>query len=128
MPTANVLTVDSEAACTRIVRWKIVCLGLADSPKTEYVALADPSTTSEGTLSDSFSDTPVSNERRQICIREGQQESNVLLLFQVLPLFDQIPTCPFSGSLYNFFDAVQVSPKVMVHLAVKSILTNICLC
>lgn len=42
--------------------------GLGDSPKTEYVALADPSTTFEGTFSDNFSGTPVSNERRQICI------------------------------------------------------------
>lgn len=54
------------------MRWTVACLGLGDSPKTEYVALADPSTTSEGTFSDNFSDTPVSKERRQIYIREGE--------------------------------------------------------
>lgn len=52
--------------------WTTASFGLGDSPKTECVALAEPSTTFEGSFSDNFSGSPVSNETRQIYIREGK--------------------------------------------------------
>lgn len=52
--------------------WTDASFGMGDSPKTEYVALAEPSTTFEGSFNDNFSDPPVSNETRQIHIREGK--------------------------------------------------------
>lgn len=49
-------------------RWTAASFGLGDSPKTVYVALADPSTTSEGSFSEKYLGSPVSDERRQIYI------------------------------------------------------------
>lgn len=52
--------------------WTDASFGMGDSPKTAYVALAEPSTTFEGSFNDNFSDSPVSNETRIIDRREGK--------------------------------------------------------
>lgn len=54
-------------------RWTVASFGLGDSPKTVYVALADPSTTSEGSFSEKYLGSPVSDERRQIYIYEREK-------------------------------------------------------
>lgn len=79
------LAMDGEAACTRIMEADSHLPGAGDSPKTEYVALADPSTTFEGTFSDNFSDAPVPNKK--------DKYKNCLNYF-LLP--DQDPTSHFS--------------------------------
>ena len=102
--------------------WTTASLGLGDSPKTECVALAEPSTTFEGSFSDNFSGSPVSNENKTNIYKGGKNEKNVLVLFEFFHLYDQDPTSHFSWSLYNLFDAIQVSPKATIHLTVKFLL------
>lgn len=89
-------------------RWTATSFGLGDSPKTEYVALEDPSTTFDGTFSDNFSGTPVSNERKEIYIKKEKTREMFYFCLNIFPLYDPDLTSYYSWSLCNLFDAIQI--------------------